>query len=66
MAKEKSNLLSYHVTDRKLREAARRVIAEDDEITVKRVAEVAGVSLSTAYAHDTLEMLKKELEKDEE
>lgn len=55
--------LNYEVTDKKVRAAVIKVIESGVDPTVKLVAKEAGVSLSTAYAHDCqkliLEMLNQ-------
>ena len=49
--------LNYKVTDKKLKDAVTRIIENGIDPTVKLVAEEAGVSLSTAYAHQCQELI---------
>ena len=61
----RSKLLSYELTEKKLRKTVRTILETDDEISVRRVAELAGVSLSTAYKHNVLDLLRKAINEEE-
>ncbi|MCQ2499802.1 MAG: hypothetical protein MJ117_00475 [Lachnospiraceae bacterium] len=58
--------LNYELTDRKLRAASRRLVCRylknDEPLSVRRVAEEAGVSLSTAYKHSCQDMIRSILD----
>ena len=55
--------LNYKVTDKKIRDAVAKVIESGVDPTVKLVAEEAGVSLATAYAHKCQELILENLMK---
>ncbi|MGN0266248.1 MAG: hypothetical protein ACI4D7_01075 [Lachnospiraceae bacterium] len=66
MEPQKSLRLNYELTEKKLLAAAKRLAeryAESNEpISVRKVAKEAGVSLSTAYKHDCLNMIRNAIE----
>lgn len=49
--------LNYEITDKKIESAVKKVIESGREPTVKLVAKEAGVSISTAYNHQTAEKI---------
>ena len=55
--------LKYEITDRKLRDAIRRVSERGVDPTVRLVAEEAGVAIPTAYSHKCPDMILEELMK---
>lgn len=65
MSPEKQRRLSYDIMHRKLQKVVAKMVEEDDEVTIKRVAEIAGVSTATAYKHGCLDMIRECLDKQE-
>lgn len=65
MADGRSKLLSYQLTEKKLKKAVREVLEAGGEISVRAVAEAAGVSTSTAYKHNVLETLRQIINEEE-
>lgn len=53
--------LNYEIVDIRIRDAVKKVIESGEEPTVKAVAELAGVSISTAYSHKCQDMILEEL-----
>lgn len=53
--------LKYELTDLKLREAVRKLVASGKDPTVRMVAEKAGVSVTTAYSHKVQDMILDEV-----
>ena len=66
MSSEKQRRLSYDIMHRKLQKVVARMVEEDDELTVRRVSEIAGVSTATAYKHGCLDMIRECLDKQDE
>lgn len=65
MRSDKTMRLNYELTERKLLSAVEKIISSDNEISIRRVAELAGVSISTAYKHNCTEMIRMALDKRE-
>lgn len=57
--------LNYELTEKRLLDASRRLVRRywdnKDPLSVKRVAEEAGVSVSTAYKHKCQDMIRSAL-----
>lgn len=63
MSAEKRRRLSYDIMHRKLEKVVARMVEEDDELTIRRVAEIAGISTATAYKHGCLDMIREHMDK---
>ncbi len=65
MSPEKQRRLSYDIMHRKLQKVVTRMVEENDELTIRRVAEIAEISTATAYKHGCLDMIRECLDKQE-
>lgn len=66
MNQDKKRRLSYDIMHRKLQKIVARMVEEGDELTIRRVAEIAEISTATAYKHGCLDMIREHLDKQEE
>lgn len=65
MGSENTKCLRYELTHRKLQKAIEEVVQNGTELSVKKVAEAAGVSIANAYQHRCKEMILEYLDEHE-
>ena len=53
--------LNYGLTEKRLIDTIRQMVESDKELSVKRVADEAVISLSTAYKHNCQEKILEEI-----
>ncbi|MBQ6855588.1 MAG: hypothetical protein IJO13_00630 [Lachnospiraceae bacterium] len=59
-------LLTYELIDRRIRKMIKKAVEEDLDISVKGIAEMSNVSLSTAYKHRTGDLIREAIREADE